>query len=97
MLALVLFIAFLGKLVGSGGMAYLVGLNKRDSLAVGFGMNARGAVELIVADVVLRAGLLSRPQPTPPVVEYLYSVIVIVAVVTTVVSPIALRRFLSRN
>jgi Kef-type K+ transport system membrane component KefB len=69
----------------------------RDSVAVGFGMNARGAVELIVADIALRAGLFSRPDPPPPAVEYLYSVIVIVAVVTTVISPIVLRRFLSRD
>ena len=97
LLAAVLLIAFVGKLVGAGGIARLSGMRSRDSLAVGFGMNARGAVELIVADIALRAGLFSQPKPTPPVVEYLYSAIVIVAVVTTVISPILLRRFLSRN
>ncbi|HMB60306.1 MAG TPA: cation:proton antiporter [Xanthomonadales bacterium] len=97
MLAVILLIAFCGKLLGAGGAARATGMSNRDSIAVGFGMNARGAVELIVADIALRAGLFSQPEPTPAVVRYLYSLIVIVAVVTTVVSPIVLRRFLSQN
>jgi Kef-type K+ transport system membrane component KefB len=91
----VLLVAFFGKLVGAGGTARMTGLSTRESIAVGFGMNARGAVELIVADIALRAGLFSRPDPTPDVVQYLYSTIVIVAIVTTFLSPIVLRRVLS--
>lgn len=97
MLAVILVIAFCGKLIGAGGAARATGLSGRESIGVGFGMNARGAVELIVADIALRAGLFSQPEPTPPAVKYLYSVIVIVAVVTTVTSPIVLRRIFKKT
>ena len=53
--------------------------------------NARSAVEIIIADIALRAGLFDHPTPTPPVVEYLFSAIVVVALVTTLLSPILLR------
>jgi Kef-type K+ transport system membrane component KefB len=95
-LVAVLLVAFFGKLIGAGGTARVMGLSTRDSIAVGFGMNARGAVELIVADIALRAGLFSRPVPTPDPVQYLYSTIVIVAIVTTFLSPIVLRRVLDK-
>jgi Kef-type K+ transport system membrane component KefB len=97
MLVIVLVVAFGGKLVGAGGAALAAGMSARESVAVGFGMNARGAVELIVADIALRAGLFSQPTPTPDTVRYLYSTIVIVAIVTTFLSPIVLRRVLGRN
>lgn len=89
--ALLILIAFLSKLVGSGLPAYWLGLSKRESLMVGVGMSGRGAVELIVAGVALEAGLFSRPEPTPVIVESLFSAIVIMALVTTIITPIALR------
>ena len=91
-LALIIVIAFLSKLIGAGLPAYWLGLSKQDAMAVGVGMSARGAVELIIADVALKAGLFSFPKPVPPEVQYLFSAIVIVAVVTTLVTPFALKR-----
>ncbi len=64
-LALIIVVAVAGKVVGTGIRAAIVGLNTRDALAVGVGMSGRGAVELVVADVALRAGLFSAPAPTP--------------------------------
>jgi Kef-type K+ transport system membrane component KefB len=58
---------------------------------VGTGMSGRGAVELIVAGVAMEAGLFLRPYPTPVIVESLFSAIVIMALVTTIVTPIFLR------
>jgi Kef-type K+ transport system membrane component KefB len=46
---------------------------------------------LIVAGVALEAGLFLQPYPTPVIVESLYSAIVIMAIVTTLVTPIFLR------
>jgi Kef-type K+ transport system membrane component KefB len=78
-----------GKIVGAGVPARLCGLNVRDSLAVGIGMNARGAVELIVADVAFRAGLFAdRPHP---IVDSLYSAVVITAILTTLATPLGLK------
>lgn len=89
--ALVL-IASAGKLLGAGGPALLGGMSARDALAVGIGMNARGAVELIVADVALGSGLFALPDPPHPVVASLYSAVVITAIVTTLATPIGLKR-----
>lgn len=90
-------IAFLSKMVGAGVPAYWTGLSKRQSVAVGVGMSARGAVELIIADIALRAGLFGQPEPPPPVIEHLFSAVVIVAVLTTVVVPIALRHLFAEE
>lgn len=90
-LTLLIVIAFSTKLVGAGLPAYLLGHSRRDAWAVGIGMSARGAVELIIADIALRAGLFSQPSPTPAAVAHLFSAIVIVAVTTTVATPFALR------
>ena len=84
-------IAFASKLVGAGLPAYWVGLSRRESLMVGVGMSGRGAVELIVAGVALEAGLFLQPDPPPPIVASLFSAIVIMALVTTVATPILLR------
>lgn len=96
-LSLLIFVAFITKLVGASIPAYMIGLSKRNALAVGIAMSARGAVELIVADIALQAGLFSKPDPTPVIIEQMFSAIVIVAIVTTVAVPIILRYFLPRH
>jgi hypothetical protein len=52
-------------------------------------------VGLIVADIALRQGLFNHPQPAPPVVEHLFSAVVLMAVFTTLVTPISLRQVLT--
>lgn len=89
-------IAFFGKLLGAGIPAWLMGYSRREATAVGIGMSARGAVELIIADIALRAGLFDQPQPVPEIVQNLFSAVVIMAVVTTVLAPLLLRPLLSR-
>jgi Kef-type K+ transport system membrane component KefB len=91
-LFLLIVIAFVTKLFGAGIPAYLLGLSKREACAVGVGMSARGAVELIVADIALHAGLFNQPNPPGVIVANLFSAIVIVAVVTTVATPFLLKR-----
>ena len=95
--AVLILIAFASKLVGSGLPAYWLGLSKRESLMVGVGMSGRGAVELIVAGIALEAGLFLHPQPTPVIVESLFSAIVLMALVTTIVTPIVLRWIAPKN
>lgn len=90
-------VATVGKLLGAGVPARLRGLGARDALAVGVGMNARGAVELIIADVALRAGLFARPDPPPPAVASLYSAVVVTAIVTTLATPIVLQWLYGRG
>ena len=87
-------VALVSKFVGAGVPAHLVGLSNREALMVGIGMGGRGAVELIVAGVALEAGLFLQPSPPPPIVQSLYSSIVVMALVTTLATPILLKRVL---
>ena len=48
-------------------------------------------MELIIAGVALEAGLFLQPDPPGAVVQSLFSAIVVMAIVTTVATPIALR------
>ena len=89
--AALLAFAIFGKLVGAGLAARLSGLDGREAVAVGAAMNARGAVEIIIADIALRAGLFAHPTPTPDEVRYLFSAVVIMAIVTTLMSPVMMR------
>jgi Kef-type K+ transport system membrane component KefB len=89
-------LALASKLVGSGIPAWLTGFSKREALSVGVGMSGRGAVELVVAGVALEAGLFLHPDPPGPIVHALFSAIVIMAIVTTVAMPIALRLLWNR-
>lgn len=83
--------AVLSKLIGAGVAARLCGMSNRDALSVGVGMSSRGAVELVIADIALRAGLFEVPDPPPVIIEYLFSAVVIMAITTTVLAPLILR------
>ncbi len=95
-LVLVIAIAFFGKLVGAGVPSLMTGLSKREAAAVGVGMNARGAVELIVLSIAQQAGLFEYVPGDGPIVRNLYSALVLMGVVTTVLSPLLLRRILRK-
>lgn len=73
----ILVISFAGKIVGSGLGAAQSGFNLRESLAVGFGMNARGAMEIILGLIALDNGLIS---------EKLFVALVIMAIFTSMTS-----------
>jgi Kef-type K+ transport system membrane component KefB len=75
-------VAVMGKLVGCYVGGRLGGFSHWEALAIGFGMNARGAMELIVALIGLSLGLLTAEM---------YATIVMVAVVTTFMAPILLQ------
>ena len=91
-LVLLIGLAFLGKLLGAGVIARALGIPRREAAVVGIGMSARGAVELVIADIALQAGLFSPPGVASPVLDNLFSAVVIMAIVTTVATPILLKR-----
>ena len=75
-------IASIGKLGGCYLGSRVARLNHPEALAVGFAMNARGSTEVILATIGLTIGVLN---------QQLFTVIVLMAVVTTVCMPSLLR------
>ncbi|RPK83860.1 MULTISPECIES: cation:proton antiporter [Streptomyces] len=80
-------IAVLGKFAGAYLGGTLSGMNRWESTALGAGMNARGVIEVIIAMIGVRIGLLT--------VE-MYSVVVLVAVLTSLMAPPLLRMSMKR-
>jgi Kef-type K+ transport system membrane component KefB/nucleotide-binding universal stress UspA family protein len=80
-------IASVGKFAGAFVGGKLGGLNRAESLALACAMNARGSTEVIVASIGLSAGVFSRN---------LYTLIVGMAVLTTMTMPPMLRWALRR-
>jgi Kef-type K+ transport system membrane component KefB/nucleotide-binding universal stress UspA family protein len=80
-------IAGIGKFSGAFLGGAFSGLTWGESFALGWGMNARGSTEIIVASIGLSLGALS---------ESLFTMIVAMAVVTTMAMPPMLRWALAR-
>ncbi len=81
-------LAFVGKVVGCGLGAYWGGMNKEDSLAIGFGMNSRGAMEIVLGTLAFQAGLIQ---------EKVFVALIIMALVTSLSSAPAMSYFLKRS
>ncbi|MCK5444939.1 MAG: cation:proton antiporter [Rhodospirillaceae bacterium] len=90
-------VAFAGKLIGAGAGALISGLSRRESFAVGVGMSARGAVELVIAGIALDAGLFDMHGADHRIADSLFSSIVIMAVVTTLMVPVLLKWVMKSN
>lgn len=98
-LALIL-VAVLGKLLGSGLGAAVFGYNFWESTIIGFGMNGRGAVELVVASVVLRLSenlMKTNVISEPLLTQNQFSGLVLMAFVTTLLAPISLKWAVNRT
>ncbi|MEP6669188.1 MAG: cation:proton antiporter [Chthoniobacter sp.] len=84
---LLIAVASLGKLGGCYVGGLLGRLHSKEALAVAFAMNARGSTEVILATVGLSMGVLDQK---------LFTLIVLMAVVTTLCMPPLLRWALAR-
>ncbi len=82
---LVFFLAVACKVFGGTLGAYLGGLTKRESLAVGFGLNARGAMEIILGTIALNVGLIDSKM---------FVALVIMALITSMISGPLMKKFL---
>lgn len=79
---IVLVVASVGKFVGAYVGAHLAGLPRGEGLALGVGLNARGALEVVIATVGLSLGVLN-PR--------MYTIVVLMAILTSMVAPPLLR------
>ncbi len=85
---LIVSVAVVGKVGGAFAGARLMGYGTRDSLALGVLLNTRGLVELVVLNIGLDLGILS---PT------LFSMLVIMALTTTLMTSPLVRRITSNR
>jgi len=85
---LVLVLAFAGKVLGAGAGARLGGMPPNKAMAVAFGLNARGAMEMILGSLAFEAGLINRQ---------VFVALIVMALVTSITSAPLIRLFLDRK
>jgi len=80
-------VAFAGKIIGGYVGGRVAQLSHEESWALGLGLNGRGVMELVIANIALTHGFISKQ---------LFTVLVLMAVVTTLVTPFLLKRAFDR-
>jgi Kef-type K+ transport system membrane component KefB len=85
---IIIFIAFAGKIAGAGLGTRLGGFSWKESLAAGFGLNARGAMEIMLGLIALENGLIN---------EKVFVSLVIMALVTSMTSGPLMKWSLNRK
>ena len=83
---IVLVLAYVGKVVGATAGAYLGGMRNRNALAVSFGLNARGSMEIILGTLALNSGLIS-PK--------IFVALIVMALVTSLTSAPLMKKFIA--
>ncbi len=83
--AIILGLAFVGKVAGAGIGARLGGMSGRHAMAIGFGLNARGAMEMILGSLAFEAGLINHQ---------VFVALIVMALVTSIGSAPLMRPFL---
>jgi Kef-type K+ transport system membrane component KefB len=83
LLFIVLAVSFFSKIFGGFVGARLAGMNNRESLTIGIGLNARGIIELVIANIALKEGIIDYSM---------FSILVIMGVTTTIATPYLLGR-----
>ena len=78
-------VAIISKVLGCGGAALLTRSRLKDSMIIGIGMAPRGEVAMIIALIGLDGGLIGQD---------VYVSIILMSLLTTIASPIALRKLL---
>lgn len=82
LLLAVLFASFMSKIGGGFIGGRISGLNNEESITLGIGLNARGIMELVIANIALTAGVIDLS---------LFSILVIMGITTTLVTPFFLK------
>lgn len=82
----VLFVSYFSKILGGYLGGRFAGLNNSISLTLGIGLNARGIMELVIANIAYKNGLINLE---------VFSILVIMGIVTTLSTPIMLKKSFS--
>ena len=83
LLVTLIVLATVGKILGTALFYLPSGHGWREGVTVGFGMNGRGAVEIIIAGIGLQAGIIDQT---------VFSILVFMAIFTTASVPFLLKR-----
>lgn len=76
-------VSFLSKIVGGYVGGRFARLDHKISLALGFGLNARGIMELVIANIAYKAGIINTE---------IFSMLVIMGLITTLATPFLLKK-----
>ena len=87
LLLAVIAVSYLSKIAGGYFGGVFAGLSRRVSITLGVGLNARGIMELVIANIAYRNGLISTE---------VFSILVIMGVLTTLTTPLLLKRAFAR-
>jgi len=82
LLIAILIASFSSKIIGGFIGARIAGFNNEQAVTLGIGLNARGIMELVIANIALTAGVIDTS---------LFSILVIMGIVTTIVTPYFLK------
>jgi Kef-type K+ transport system membrane component KefB len=83
LLIAVLFISYFSKIIGGFIGSKIAGLSNKTSLTMGVGLNARGIMELVIANIAYKEGLINLE---------IFSILVIMGIVTTLSTPVLLKK-----
>ena len=74
--------SYFSKILGGLFGGYLAGLENRISVILGIGLNARGIMELVIANIAFKAGYINAE---------IFSILIVMGVLTTLTTPIMLK------
>ncbi|MFZ9969475.1 MAG: cation:proton antiporter [Bacteroidia bacterium] len=87
LLGAVLVVSYGSKIAGGYLGGRLADLRQRDALTLGIGLNARGIMELVIANIAYKNGMISTE---------LFSILVLMGVLTTLSTPMMLKKAFGR-
>ncbi len=82
LVVVILFASFFSKIFGGYLGGRLAGFSQSKSLTLGLGLNARGIMELVIANIALAKGFIDVP---------VFSILVLMALLTTIFTPFLLK------
>jgi len=82
LLTVILIASFLSKIFGGYFGSRLAGFDNPKSITIGLGLNARGIMELVIANIALQKGFIDVP---------VFSILVVMALLTTLITPFLLK------
>jgi Kef-type K+ transport system membrane component KefB len=83
LLLLIILVSFSSKIIGGYIGSRLARQDKKTALAIGIGLNARGIMELVIANIAYKAEIITLE---------IFSMLVIMGVFTTICTPFLLKK-----